>query len=71
MLVDSRDLAHVYAQIIVPFLQKQVGCFNHRVVTLVLYYIVAGETVVILVWKINCISNPSGSCPVHFTTTIH
>ena len=47
---------------VVVTLQKQVGCFSHRVVTLVAHKLErqAGGTVVYFGWRL---INPEGSCP--------
>ena len=55
-------------------LQKEVGCFNHRVVTLVadkLEVTVVVRARFALVLKTNCIRQPKKNCPAHLTTTIH
>ena len=53
-------------------LQKQVGCFNHRVVALVADKLERrGYEPVALMLKTNCIRQPQSYFPVHLATTIH
>ena len=57
-----------------PTLQKQVGCFNHRVVTLVADGLERQCMVMrglLWYWRLIAQGNPRGSCPVHLTTTIY
>ena len=53
-------------------LQKQVGCFNHSVVTLVADKLERQWLWEVRSWYLKLIAqgNPIGSCPVHLTTTI-
>ena len=54
-------------------LQKQVGCFNHRVVTMVADKLERQWLWEVHSWYLKLIAqgNPIGSYPVHLTTTIH
>ena len=54
-------------------LQKQVVCFNQRVVTLVADKLKRQWLWVVHSWYLKLIAQgiPIGSCPVHLTTTIH
>ena len=53
-------------------LQKQVGCFNHRVVALVADKLERQWLLeVALMLKTNCTRQPQSYFPVHLATTIH
>ena len=50
-------------------LQKQVGCFNHRIFILVADKLKKENFTLVL--KGHCIRQPKGQLPVHVTTTVH
>ena len=60
-------ISPILIEVAIISLEKQIGCFDHRVVILVAREIDGGYEMCFFVCvEINCIS---GSCPIHHTTT--